>query len=139
MDPEAVILGDVLRQFRKAQQLSQETLAYESGVNRTHLSHLERGVKQPSVSTLYRLAHALKVPGSIILARFEQVSGFVPDHARMKRQDFLKQVDRDLRKLVAGKFIDLADEEAFIAYAIQKMIEAEELGVQEARRRAEEE
>ena len=98
MDPETITLGQVVRQFRKARRLSQETLAYESGVNRTHLSHVERGVKQLMIPTLYKLARALDVPASAILESFEKVSGLHPDQKEWV--DLVRQVDHDLEELI---------------------------------------
>ena len=100
MESDAITLGQVLRQFRKARRLSQETLAYESGVNRTHLSHVERGVKQLMIPTLYKLAHALDVPASAILESFEKVSGLHPKDGEKEWADLVRQVDHDLEELI---------------------------------------
>jgi transcriptional regulator with XRE-family HTH domain len=40
---------------------SQEELADRSGLHRTYVSQLERGLKSPSLNTLYALASALEV------------------------------------------------------------------------------
>jgi transcriptional regulator with XRE-family HTH domain len=39
--------------------LSQETLAHEASIDRSYVSRLERGLENPSVTTLARLAVAL--------------------------------------------------------------------------------
>ena len=70
---ESIALGSVIRGVRKARKLSQEALAYESGINRTFLSQIERGVRQPTVTTLYKLAHALDISASDLLATVEQI------------------------------------------------------------------
>ena len=41
--------------------VSQEELADRCGLHRTYVSQLERGLKSPSLNTLYALASALKV------------------------------------------------------------------------------
>jgi transcriptional regulator with XRE-family HTH domain len=51
--------ADVLRQLRERAELSQEALAAKSGLDRTYISLLERGQRQPTLKTLARLAEAL--------------------------------------------------------------------------------
>lgn len=68
--PEAAF-GDVLRQLRLAQDLSQEALAHACDRHRTYISLLERGKHSPSIGTLFRLADALSTQPSDILHRVE--------------------------------------------------------------------
>ena len=60
-------VGQNVRKFREERELSQEDLAFESGVHRTYLSGVERGVRNPTVTVLERIAKALKVPSSRLL------------------------------------------------------------------------
>ncbi|MGK5083985.1 helix-turn-helix transcriptional regulator [Bdellovibrionota bacterium FG-1] len=66
--------GTVLRQYRNARNLSQEELAFRSNVDRTFVSMLERGVKQPTLTTLFALAKALGCPVSDLIRQVELVS-----------------------------------------------------------------
>jgi transcriptional regulator with XRE-family HTH domain len=52
-------------------KLSQERLALESGYHRTYISFLERGLKNPSLKTIFKLAQALEVSPSEIIQRVE--------------------------------------------------------------------
>ena len=70
MKPEKAF-GEVLRSARLSRQLSQEALAHESGLDRTYISLLERGERQPTLKTLLALARALKVSASTLVARTE--------------------------------------------------------------------
>ncbi len=63
--------GKVLREFRKAAGLSQEELAHAAGMDRTTPGRLERGERDPSLSTLFTLAKAMRVKLSAIIARME--------------------------------------------------------------------
>lgn len=63
--------GRVLRQLRVAAGLSQEQLGLESGVQRNFISLIETGQNQPTITTLFRLAHALKVKPSELIAQVE--------------------------------------------------------------------
>lgn len=49
-----------LRRLRVAKGLAQETLAVDAEVDRTYVSRLERGLENPSVGMLERLADALQ-------------------------------------------------------------------------------
>jgi transcriptional regulator with XRE-family HTH domain len=56
-----------LRIERKAQALSQERLALRARIHRTEVSLLERGHRDPRLSTIVRLARALDVPARCLL------------------------------------------------------------------------
>ncbi|HEY3435664.1 MAG TPA: helix-turn-helix transcriptional regulator [Solirubrobacterales bacterium] len=57
--PEHAALGDALRQLRHEAGLSQEQLAEGAGTDLTQVGGIERGVRNPSYTTLLRLAGAL--------------------------------------------------------------------------------
>ncbi|MDT7695129.1 MAG: hypothetical protein QOI75_4496, partial [Pseudonocardiales bacterium] len=50
------MIGDQLRLLRSRRGLSLRALAAEAGVSATLLSQIERGVTEPSLATLRRLA-----------------------------------------------------------------------------------
>lgn len=58
------IFGQVLKTIRKKQKMSQEKLAFQSNLDRTYISMLERGVHQPTLNTLLSLAEALNMKAS---------------------------------------------------------------------------
>ena len=64
--------GLILREKRKDQGLSQEALALEAGVDRNFVSLLERGVNQPSLSTIFKLADALNLNPSDLVMELEK-------------------------------------------------------------------
>ena len=57
-----------LREARLHAGLSQEALALAASLHRTEISLLERGAREPRLSTLIRLSRALKVPAATLLA-----------------------------------------------------------------------
>jgi len=61
--------GRVLRELRAKAGLSQEQLALSAGLDRTYISLLERGLRQPTLSTLFRLADILEVAPATMVAR----------------------------------------------------------------------
>ncbi len=62
------LLGRNVRTLRAARKLSQEQLALDAGMKRSYLSELERGLRNPSVRALGRLAAALEVEPSVLIA-----------------------------------------------------------------------
>ncbi len=51
--------GLAVRQCRTALSLSQEDLSFRSKLDRTYVSGIERGVRNPTLKTMARLATAL--------------------------------------------------------------------------------
>lgn len=64
--------GQVLKEQRQKSGLSQEELAFEAGFNRTFVSMLERGIRQPTLRTLFKLGKALKISPSELVRLVEQ-------------------------------------------------------------------
>ena len=58
-----------LRTHRVQRQLSQEKLAEISGLHRTYISGLERGIRNPSITIVAQLADALEIEPSTLLDR----------------------------------------------------------------------
>lgn len=60
--------GLVLRRLRTEKNMSQEKLALEGGLDRTFISMLERGQRQPSLTTIIQIAGVLDVSPSDLVA-----------------------------------------------------------------------
>lgn len=54
-----VLVGANTKRLRKLKGWSQEELAHQSGLHRTYVSGVERGVRNPTVTVLAELARAL--------------------------------------------------------------------------------
>lgn len=52
-------LGRVIRERRETLGFSQERLAQQCGFDRTYISMLERGMRNPSLQNLFKLADGL--------------------------------------------------------------------------------
>jgi transcriptional regulator with XRE-family HTH domain len=50
-----------VRKARRLSGVSQEELAFRSGLDRTFISAVERGLRNPSLLSVYALADALRV------------------------------------------------------------------------------
>ena len=56
-----VKFGNRVRRARKALDISQEELAHIADSNRTYISDVERGTRNPSIAVVERIAKALNV------------------------------------------------------------------------------
>jgi transcriptional regulator with XRE-family HTH domain len=62
------LLGENVRRYRKLKGMTQEQLALESEMERSYVSDLERGTRNPSVRALGRLAEALEIEPHYLLS-----------------------------------------------------------------------
>lgn len=60
-------LGRNVRRLRRAGKLSQEDLAFDAEIDRTYVSQIERGVINPSLLVLSKIANALNVDVVVLL------------------------------------------------------------------------
>ena len=121
----AQALGTVIRDLRKARQLSQEDLSFQSGVDRSFLSHFERGRQQPSLETLFKLAQGLKTPAAKILAMVEGNPDELLETASSGLPPaYLEKLERELRAISAS-----GETATAVAYVKYKVIESYLLGM----------
>lgn len=64
--------GAALRRLRRAAGMSQEQLGLEAGVQRNFTSLIETGQNQPTINTITRLARALGMKASELVAEAER-------------------------------------------------------------------
>ena len=64
--------GVVLRKKRLFKKFTQEALSIESELSRAYINRLEMGHKDPSLSTIFKLASALKIKPSAIIEEVER-------------------------------------------------------------------
>lgn len=67
-----VAFGKVLRACRKDVGMTQEQLGLEAGLERNFISLLELGQRQPTLTSLFKLAHAMGVKPSTLVAKTEE-------------------------------------------------------------------
>lgn len=94
-------LGLRIRKLRTERNISQEALAFSSGVHTTYIGKMERGEKCPSIDTLYKLAKGLDVSVSELL-----------DIPEVKPSDYSSaeiRIKAALSKLCGNEANELAD------------------------------
>jgi len=70
--PIFVAFGRALKEIRQRRGLSQESLADEAGLDRTFISLLERGQRQPTLTTLFALSAAMSTKPSKLISEVEK-------------------------------------------------------------------
>jgi transcriptional regulator with XRE-family HTH domain len=65
--------GQAIRELREEQGISQEAFAMKCGVDRSHYGGMERGERNPNLTSVFKIAKALGIRPSEIHARAEQL------------------------------------------------------------------
>lgn len=66
-DPILCSFGQSVAKHRRAKGFSQEALAEKADLDRSYLSDIERGVRNPGIRNVVLIAKALGVPASDLL------------------------------------------------------------------------
>ena len=72
--PPNIALGLVLRKRRVELKLTQEELSLEADLQRNYISLMELGQNQPTVTTIFKLAYALKLKPSAFIQLVEDAA-----------------------------------------------------------------
>lgn len=65
-------VGITIKELRKEQGMSQETFAYESGIDRRYMSDIENGKRNISLDILERIADKLEISLSKLFQKAEE-------------------------------------------------------------------
>jgi transcriptional regulator with XRE-family HTH domain len=66
------ILGKILQEERKAKKISQEKLAKLTGLDRTFISLIENGKRNPTFTTILKICLALEIEPSELFSIYEK-------------------------------------------------------------------
>lgn len=67
-----LVLAENVKHYRKEEGLSQEDLAFETGLHRTYISSIERGKRNVSIENVAKIADALhKMPYQLLYYQVE--------------------------------------------------------------------
>ena len=65
-------VGETIRDLRRAKGVPQDVLSGLAGIARTHLTMIENGSKQANFETIWKLAYALDMRPSELVAEVER-------------------------------------------------------------------
>lgn len=66
------MVGQELKKAREKARMTQESLSFAAGIDRSYISQLEHDKKSPTVALLFRLCKVLGVTTSELIARVEK-------------------------------------------------------------------
>lgn len=69
----ADFFGLAIRRHRELLRISQEELAVRAGIDRTYISGVERGVRNPTLEVMQRIARALGSDLDVIFATAREI------------------------------------------------------------------
>ena len=70
VDPKLV--GLTIKNCRKRKGLTQEILSGLAGLDRTHYSKIERGLRSPNIDSIFKIAMALNIPPHELIIEIEK-------------------------------------------------------------------
>ena len=73
-DDLVVLFGEQLKNFRKERNISQEELAFRAELDRTYISGLECGKRNPTLKILVKLAVSLNMKPSELLMNLHSLA-----------------------------------------------------------------
>ena len=72
----ATAFGQVLREVRRGKRVSQESLAHQAGLDVSTISLFERGLRKPSLHSVFLISRVLEISPDDLIA---QVQSLDPD------------------------------------------------------------
>lgn len=91
----AALVGQVIQSYRLRKGMSQEVLSGLAGLDRTHYSKIERGLRSPTLDTLFKIAQALDIPPSDIVRQIERKYQSTPNHNFMGGKPVEQKIKQD--------------------------------------------
>lgn len=76
------VFGQTIRAVRHRRGVSQESLALQCGLDRTYISGIERGMRNPSLTNILKIALALDVRPAELFAGMHGDPGDLQDDRR---------------------------------------------------------
>lgn len=91
----AALVGQVIQSYRLRKGMSQEVLSGLAGLDRTHYSKIERGLRSPTLDTLFKIAQALDIPPSDIVGKLSSKYQSTPNHNFMGGKPVEQKIKQD--------------------------------------------
>ena len=88
------LFGQRLREQRQNQGLTMEQLAEKANLSSNFIGAIERGLKEPSLSTLISILNALDVPADVLLRDYVGTASHVTDDEICKRLEGLTPIQK---------------------------------------------
>lgn len=67
--------GNKIKELRNKQNITQEELSFRSGVSRSHIGMIEKGLRDISLSAIFKISRALQTPLNELF-RFDSINKY---------------------------------------------------------------
>lgn len=88
------LFGQRLREQRQNQGLTMEQHAEKANLSTNFIGAIERGLKEPSLSTLISILNALDIPADVLLRDYVGTASHVTDEEICKRLEGLTPIQK---------------------------------------------
>ena len=93
------LFGQRLREQRQNQGLTMEQLAEKANLSTNFIGAIERGLKEPSLSTLISILNALDIPADVLLRDYVGTASHVTDDEICKRLEGLTPIQKKAARI----------------------------------------
>ena len=69
------LIGEIIKQHRIKCGKSISLISAEIGMTKSMWADLEKGIKDPQLSTIWRICEGLNIPASVLMQEFEIILG----------------------------------------------------------------
>lgn len=104
-------IGSNIRKYRLKKDISQEALAFSSGIHPAYIGRLERGEKCPTIDTLFKICEALEISVCEML-NFEIDTKSSVTQAKLRIENALKKLPETKQIIIAEiieNFVDIIE------------------------------
>ena len=125
-DPDATLRGAIIRRVRKAHRMNLVNLAEKTGLSLSFISQVERGLTNPSINSLRKIALALNIPLSSFFEEGLSTDGpvmrknqrriLINTDSRLTYQLLSSNVDRRIELLLTRLEVGAASSESPMAH-----------------------
>jgi len=95
------ILGQRIRFYRKQKKISQEKLSEMSDLHPTYIGQIERGEKNPSIESIYKISQALKIPLAVMLEKIDEYDIPSDDYSLYYKQESNDNIPLKIYELIS--------------------------------------
>ena len=106
-------IGERIREFRKQAGLTQKELGERMGVSNVNIGQYERGLRNPRLPQLKKIADALNIPFDLLVS--DKVDELVDASRKMNALDIFTQTEFE-EKLEHRHYNLVAENDTFICY-----------------------
>jgi transcriptional regulator with XRE-family HTH domain len=72
-------IGEAIKDLRKKKKVSQKVLSKRIGITQGYLSLIEKGLREPSLDLIKKIAESLDIPQQLL---FLSIGNFAPKHRK---------------------------------------------------------